>query len=59
MYFVLAGKRGPRELPETLRSKDAPGPDEAPVEESLEEASAEEPEHAKVAAEASAAEKPA
>lgn len=56
VYFVLAGKRGPRELPETLRSKDAPGPDEAPVEESS--ASAEEPEHAKVAAEASA-EKPA
>jgi prolipoprotein diacylglyceryl transferase len=57
VYFVLAGKRGPRELPETLRSKDAPGPDETPV--AASEASEEEPEHAKVAAEAPAAEKPA
>jgi prolipoprotein diacylglyceryl transferase len=55
VYFVLAGKRGPREAPETLRSKDAPGPDEAPVEESAAE---EEPEHAKVAADVPA-EKPA
>ncbi|VVJ16702.1 Prolipoprotein diacylglyceryl transferase [Amycolatopsis camponoti] len=60
VYFVLAGKRGPRELPETLRSKDAPGPEETPVAESpSEEASEEELEHAKVAAEAPAAEKPA
>jgi prolipoprotein diacylglyceryl transferase len=71
VYFVLAGKRGPREAPETLRSKDAPGPDEAPVDSpdaaSVAEsasASVEQPEHAKVAAEAPAsasasAEKPA
>jgi prolipoprotein diacylglyceryl transferase len=56
VYFVLAGKRGPREAPELLRSKDAPGPDEEPVSDSP--ASASEPEHAKVAAEAPA-EKPA
>ncbi|MGW5719051.1 prolipoprotein diacylglyceryl transferase [Amycolatopsis sp. NPDC003865] len=54
VYFVLAGKRGPRELPETLVSKDAVGPDETPV-----AASEDEPEHAKVAAEAPAPEKPA
>ncbi len=30
-YFVVAAKRGPREAPETLVSKDAPGPDEVPV----------------------------
>ncbi|MGW3959802.1 prolipoprotein diacylglyceryl transferase [Amycolatopsis sp. NPDC005003] len=70
-YFVVAAKRGPREAPETLVSKDAvvdaPGPDEVPVaageagsaaaEEP--EAAADEPEHAKVAAEASSPEKPA
>lgn len=56
VYFVLAGKRGPREAPESLQSKDAPGPDEAPVEDSA--APADEPEHVKVAAEAPA-EKPA
>ncbi|GLY42566.1 prolipoprotein diacylglyceryl transferase [Amycolatopsis sp. NBRC 101858] len=57
VYFVLAGKRGPRELPETLRSKDAPGPDETPVDDKPVEDTApkdEEPEHAKVAAEAPA-----
>ncbi|SEF33918.1 prolipoprotein diacylglyceryl transferase [Amycolatopsis pretoriensis] len=56
VYFVLAAKRGPRELPETLRSKDAVGPDETPLAEGSEDS---EPEHAKVAAEAPAAEKPA
>ncbi|MEV7042038.1 prolipoprotein diacylglyceryl transferase [Amycolatopsis sp. NPDC051061] len=57
VYFVLAGKRGPREAPETLRSKDAPGPEETPVSESPSEGSsvaepavAGEPEHVKVAA---------
>ncbi|MDX3188884.1 prolipoprotein diacylglyceryl transferase [Streptomyces sp. MN03-5084-2B] len=71
-YFVVAGRRGPREAPETLVSKDAPGPDEVPVAAASETASAaaeepepgpsavEEPEPAKVAAEApAAAEKPA
>ncbi len=57
VYFVLAGKRGPRELPETLVSKDAPGPDEVPVDDASPADG--EPEHAKVAAEAPAAEKPA
>jgi prolipoprotein diacylglyceryl transferase len=57
-YFVLAGRRGPREAPETLVSKDAVGPDEVPVASSEAASSAEaassseggEPEHAKVAA---------
>ncbi|MGW5746929.1 prolipoprotein diacylglyceryl transferase [Amycolatopsis sp. NPDC003861] len=39
-YFVVAGKRGPREAPETLVSKDAAEPDEVPAA----EAPAEEPE---------------
>ncbi|WP_370972500.1 prolipoprotein diacylglyceryl transferase [Amycolatopsis sp. cg9] len=55
VYFVLAAKRGPRELPETLVSKDAPGP----VPESASRLDSDEPEHAKVAAEAPAPEKPA
>jgi prolipoprotein diacylglyceryl transferase len=72
-YFVVAARRGPREAPETLVSKDAAGPDEVPVaaEEpgaaepagssepsEAESAVADEPEPAKVAAEAPA-EKPA
>ncbi|RSM47903.1 prolipoprotein diacylglyceryl transferase [Amycolatopsis balhimycina DSM 5908] len=74
VYFVAAGRRGPREAPETLVSKDAVGPDEVPVAAEEPEASeagsavadepepvaADEPEHAKVAADAPAsAEKPA
>jgi prolipoprotein diacylglyceryl transferase len=49
VYFVLAGKRGPREAPELLQSKDAV---EAPVEDADAEPKPEtEPEPAKVAAE--------
>ncbi|WP_410643015.1 prolipoprotein diacylglyceryl transferase [Amycolatopsis sp. lyj-346] len=65
VYFVLAGKRGPREAPETLRGKDTPGPDEVPVAaeapaDEPEQAAAAEPEPAKVTADAPAsAEKPA
>ncbi|WP_205661081.1 prolipoprotein diacylglyceryl transferase [Amycolatopsis vastitatis] len=70
-YFVVAGRRGPREAPETLVSKDAVGPDEVPVAAGEAEASeadsavagesepakvaADEPEPAKVAADAPAA----
>jgi prolipoprotein diacylglyceryl transferase len=53
VYFVLAGRRGPREAPELLRGKDAPPAD------AVEAAAVEEtPEHAKVTADAPA-EKPA
>ncbi|WP_206797350.1 prolipoprotein diacylglyceryl transferase [Amycolatopsis sp. MtRt-6] len=62
-YFVIAARRGPREALETLVSKDArPAPDSPPSDASVpaaDSASADEPEHAKVAAEAPAPEKPA
>jgi len=50
-YFVIAGRRGPREAPETLVSKDAlPAPDSAPSESAADSAVADEPEPAKDAA---------
>ncbi|WP_409494180.1 prolipoprotein diacylglyceryl transferase [Amycolatopsis sp. cmx-11-12] len=49
VYFVLAAKRGPRELPETLWSKDVPREDSSDAASSAEDAPKSE-EHAEVAA---------
>jgi prolipoprotein diacylglyceryl transferase len=55
-YFVIAGRREPREAPESLRSKDAVTDDETPVAAAEEEpAVTDEPEPAKVTADAPAA----
>jgi prolipoprotein diacylglyceryl transferase len=59
-YFVAAGRRGPREAPERLRSKDAVTDEETPIAAAEEPSAPEASEPAKVAADAPAsAEKPA
>jgi len=64
IYYVMAGKKGPREAPETLSSKTAPAEPEtseeaAETEPEKAEEDAREPEHAEVTADAGAADTPA